>query len=187
MLATTTVRLVHHVQLRHTVTGRPLGPLTARLDVVPYGWSLRVRGEDVVVTARDGVAPPAAPPTLTVSVADPLVAVRLATPVVDVLLTTAQITVDVEPSPMTLAVELSAPTGAAQVGRTVTARAVSGPTPRPTLPLPETTTPGTYRCAPVTWTDAFVPLDLMVNGTLLRQLTVDLTRAESRVRLVDTT
>jgi hypothetical protein len=39
----------------------------------------------------------------------------------------------------------------------------------------------------VTWTAAFIPLDLLVDGNLLRQLTVDLSRAETLVRLVDTT
>lgn len=186
MLATTTVRLAHHVRLRHTVTDRSIGPLTARLEPVPYGWSLRVRGTDVVVAVRDGAPDPDDVPVLTVAVIDPHLAARLATPVVDVPLTAADITVDVDPAPMTLAVDLVDPDGAPRTGRTLTAATSSGPAPRPTHPLPEVTA-GTYRTAPVTWTDAFVPLDLMVDGTLLRQLTVDLTRAETRVRLVDTT
>jgi hypothetical protein len=37
------------------------------------------------------------------------------------------------------------------------------------------------------WTAAFTPLDLLVDGDLLRQLAVDHTRSATRVRLVDTT
>ena len=95
---------------------------------------------------------------------------------------------DVTPLPATLAgVLLTAGTGAPRTGRTVVARAGSGPNSRPTVALPETTTPGTYRTAPVTWAAAFVPLDLLVDGGLLRRITVDLIRAETLVRLVDTT
>ena len=183
---TTTVRLVHVVRMRHTTTGEPI-PATARLDTVPYGWSLRVRGAEAVVTARDGVPTPTTKPTLTITAADPRTAALLATPSVDVPLTSADITVDVAPAPLRLVLELLAPsTGAPRTGRTVVARATGGPNPKPTVPLPEVD-PGVYRSAPVTWTSDFVPLDLLVDGDLLRQLTVDVAMAETRVRLVDTT
>lgn len=183
---TTTVRLVHRVRMRHAVTGEAVA-ITARLDAVPYGWSLRVRGTDAVVTARDGVPTPTTTPTLTVAAADHRTAAVLATPSVDVPLTSADITVDVAPAPMRLALELRTPgSGAPRTGRTVRARATTGPNPKPTVPLPEAA-PGLYRSAPFTWTAAFIPLDLLVDGDLLRQLTVDLTRAETLVRLVDTT
>lgn len=183
---TTTVRLVHRVRMQHAVTGEPIH-VTAHLDTVPYGWTLRVRGADAVVTARDGVPTPAAPPTLTLAAADPRTAALLATPSVDVPLTSADITVDAAPALLRLAVELRAPTsGAPRTGRTVVARATGGPNPKPTVALPEGD-PGVYRSAPVTWTAAFVPLDLVVDGDLLTQVTVDFARAETLVRLVDTT
>lgn len=182
---TTTVRLVHRVRLRHAATGEPIAA-TARLHPLPYGWSLRVRGADAVVTARDGVPTPAAPPTLTIAAADPTTSALLATPSVDVTLTSADITVDVPPVPLRLTVELRTPgTGAPRSGRTVLARATAG-APAPTVALPEAA-PGVYRSDPTTWTSDFVPLDLLVDGDLLRQVTVDLHAAETVVRLVDTT
>jgi len=187
IIATTTVRLVHRVGLRHAATGEQIAPVAAHLDTVPYGWSLRVHGDDVVVSARDGVAAPTTTPILTVSVADPRIAAVLATPSIDVALVAADITLDVAPVPMTLTVELAtAGTGAPRTGRTVTARAASGPNPKPTVPLPEVST-GVYRSAPFPWTAVFTPLDLLVDGDLLRQLAIDFTRTETHVRLVDTT
>jgi hypothetical protein len=185
-LATTTVRLAHRVRLRHTATGEVIEPVQAR-GVLPYGWAMRVRGGDVVVTTRDGAPVPAAAPVITVTVGDLRLAALVQTPTVDVPLGAAEITVDVAPVPMTLDVELSTPTsGVPRTGRTVTARATSGPTPRPTVPLPESA-PGVYGSGPVVWTAAFTPLDLLVDGDLLRQLAVDHTRSATRVRLVDTT
>lgn len=185
-LTTTTVRLAHVVRLRHAATGEAIEPVRASGEL-PYGWTMRVRGADVVVTTRDGTPVPAADPVITVSVGDLRTAALLATPTVDVPLTAAEITVDVAPVAMTLDVELSTPgTGAPRTGRAVVARATSGPTPRPTIALPETD-PGVYGSGPVVWTAAFTPLDLLVDGDLLRQLAVDHSRSATRVRLVDTT
>lgn len=185
-LATTTVRLVHVVRLRHASTGEVIAPVSAS-GSLPYGWSMRVRGADVVVTARDGTPVPAADPVVTVSVADLRAAALLATPTVDVTLAAAEITIDVAPVPISLEVELTTPaTGAPRTGGTVVARATSGPAPLPTIALPETD-PGVYGSGPVLWTAAFTPLDLLVDGDLLRQLAVDHTRSATRVRLVDTT
>jgi hypothetical protein len=187
IIATTTVTLAHRVSLRHASTGAPIAPVGARLDHTPHGWSLRVRGADVLLTARQGAPAPAATPTLTVWATDPQGALMLATPTVDVPLTGPDLTIDVEPVPMTLTVELVRPTtGAPRTGRTVAARATSGPNPRPTVPLPEVS-PGLYRSAPVRWTARHTPLDLRVDGSLLRQMAVDFTRTETRVRLIDTT
>jgi hypothetical protein len=148
---------------------------------------MRVRGGDVVVTARDGVPVPPAAPVITVAVSDLRLAALLQTPSVDVTLSSDDITVDVEPVPMTLDVALATPTtGAPRTGRTVTARATSGPTPRPTVPLAESDS-GIYRSGPTVWTADFTPLDLLVDGDLLRQLAVDHTRSATRIRLVDTT
>lgn len=187
-LAETTVRLEHRVSLRHAATGEPIGPVTAQPKTpLPTGWWLRTKGADVVVSRRDGAKAPDTTPVLVVSVADPLLALVLAATTVEVPLTAADITVDVAPVPMTLAVELTTPsTGVPRTGRTVTARAASGPNPRPSISLPEIS-PGVYQAAPTVWTAAFTPLDLLVGGTLLRRLGVDFTRTGTRVRLVDTT
>ncbi len=186
VIATTTVRLANRVRMRHTSTGRTI-PVAARLDAVPYGWSLRVRGDEAIVSVRDGAPIPTTAPTLTLTVAEPRLALLVGTPSLSTGLVAADITLDVAPVPMALAVELTTPsTGAPRTGRTVTARATSGPNPRPTVPLPEAA-PGVYRSGPFLWTAAFTPLDLLVGGVLLRQLTVDFATAETRVRLVDTT
>jgi hypothetical protein len=185
-IASTTVRLAHRVRLRHAATGSVIGSVSA-LGVLPPGWAMRTRDGNVVVTVRDGSPVPPAPPVITVAIADLRLAALVQTPTVDVTLDATDITVDVAPVPMTLDVELSTPTtGAPGTGRTVTARATSGPAPRPTIPLPESS-PGVYRSGPVVWTAAFTPLDLLVDGDLLRQLAVDHTRSSTRSRLVDTT
>jgi hypothetical protein len=44
-----------------------------------------------------------------------------------------------------------------------------------------------YRSAPVEWTAAFTPAELLVGGALLRAVHMDLRRTATRVRLVDTT
>jgi hypothetical protein len=130
--------------------------------------------------------PPAAP-VITVAISDRRLAALVQTPTVDVTLDTADITVDVDPAPITLDVSLSAPTtGLPLTGLVVTARASTGPTPLPTVPLAESE-PGVYSSGPVVWTAAFTPLDLLVAGELLRRLAVDHTRSTTRIRLVGTT
>src|SRR5262249_36755348 len=102
-------------------------------------------------------------------------------------LTAAAIDVTLHPVPMTLEVVLTTlSTGAPRTGRAVTARATSGPNPKPTIALPETS-PGIYRSAAVEWTQRFTPSDLLVDGRLLRTLSADLTSTTTRVHLVDTT
>jgi hypothetical protein len=181
-----TVRLAHRVRLRHTATGAVIEPVSAR-GVLPYGWAMRVRGGDVVISARDGVPVPPAAPVITVAVSDLRLAALVQTPTVDVTLSTPDITVDVDPAPMTLDVALLTPTNAVpRTGRTVVARATSGPMARPTVPLAESD-PGVYRSGPTVWTAAFTPLELLVDGELLHELTVDHARSSTRIRLVDTT
>jgi hypothetical protein len=187
VIGSATVRLVHRVALRHATTGEPLHPLRAYADALPHGWWFRVLGGDVLVVRREGAPVPAAPPAITVSVADPRLAAVLQVPSHEVTLTVADVTVDVAPVPMTLTVELeTAATGGPRTGRTVTARAGSGDAPRPIISLDEVTD-GRYVSDPVVWTADLVPFDLLIDGELLRRTTVDLMRTETRVRLVDTT
>lgn len=181
----TAVRLAHRVRLRHTATGAVIEPVRAH-GLLPYGWAMRVRRGDVVVTARDGTPVPAAPPVITVTIADPRLAALLRTPAVDVTLSSADITVDLDPAPATLDVALLTPaTGAPRTGRTVTARATSGPAPLPAVALTESG-PGLYSSGPTVWTAAFTPLDLFIDGKLLRRVAVDHARSATRLRLVDT-
>jgi hypothetical protein len=154
---------------------------------LPYGWAMRVRGGDVVVTARDGAPVPVAEPVITVAIGDLRLASLVQTPTVDVTLSAADITIDVAPVPMALDVELSTPTtGDPSTGRTVVARATSGSTPPHTVSLLEAD-PGVYRSGPIVWTADFTPLELLVDGDVLRQFAMDHTRSSTRVRLVDTT
>ena len=195
MLATAATSLRNQVRLVHASTGDALGPVTARLTTPRYGWWVRTAGDTAVVTKRDDVADPPVLPTLAVTLLDGRLADLLGFPPADgqarhtvvVDLTTAAIDVTLHPVPMTLEVVLTTmSTAAPRTGRTVTARATSGPDPKPTIALPETA-PGIYRSAAVEWTQPFTPSDLLVDGQLLRTLSADLTSITTRVHLVDTT
>ncbi|MEX5301260.1 hypothetical protein [Kocuria sabuli] len=195
ILATSTTELRHTIRVVHASTGRPVRGLAARLEPVPHGWSLRVTRGIVVVVARTDVEDPSSPPTAVLTLTDEALAGVLVLPPVDgrpprtvkAPLTDTELEVVLRPVPMTLSAVLTQPAdGAPRTGAEVVARATSGPDPRPEVRLPELM-PGTYRSAPVEWTAAFTPLDLLVDGSLLRTLTVDFTAGATRIRLVDTT
>jgi hypothetical protein len=169
--------------------------VTAWLTTPRYGWGVRTAGDTVVVTKRDDVADPPVLPMLAVTLLDGRLADLLIFPPADgpprhtvmIDLATAAIDVTLHPVPMTLEVVLTATsTAAPRTGRVVTARATSGPDPKPTIALPEAS-PGIYRSAAVEWTQPFTPSDLLVDGQLLRTLSADLTSITTRVHLVDTT
>ncbi|MCX2183912.1 hypothetical protein KV205_25760 [Streptomyces sp. SKN60] len=183
--AGTTVRLAHTVRVLHAVSGEPVEPLSARLDRPRPGWSVRTRANTVAVAVRDGAPAPSGPPVLSIAVADPVLAAALATPAMTVPLTGAELELRLAPVPMTLSVELLATEDHTATGRTMVASAKSGPSPRPTVALPETV-PGVYVSAPVVWTAAFRPLELLVDGASLGEITIDVTRGSPRVRLVAT-
>ncbi|QDG66669.1 hypothetical protein NIBR502772_11050 [Pseudarthrobacter sp. NIBRBAC000502772] len=195
MIATVSTRLRHMVRLVHASTGIPLQGLRAQLEPALYGWSLRVLPDTVVVSVRTDVAPPPVPPKLVVTLTDGAVANLLVIPplaerpprtiVVD--LTADEVDVSLQPVELTLTVVLTSPsTGTPRTAATVTARATSGPSPKPVIALPEVE-PGTYRSAPALWTAAFVPLDLLVDGSLLRTLHMNFMTSATRTHLVDTT
>ena len=56
-----------------------------------------------------------------------------------------------------------------------------------TIALPETATPGTYRSTARTWTADHHPGDLRVDGQSVRKVAVDVTRADTRIHVVDPT
>jgi hypothetical protein len=197
ILATVTTRLRHVVRLVHSSTGAPVRGLIARLSEPAHGWFVRVLPDAVIVSARTDVAEPAVPPQLVITLTDGAVANVLVLPPVTGLpprtvvadLTAEEVDLPLQPVPMTLSVVLTKPsTGEPRTGATVTARATSGSEPRPTVPLSEAEfEPGLYRSAPVVWTAAFTPLDLHVDGSRLRTVTVDFTKTTSWLHLVDTT
>lgn len=199
MIASSTARLLHRVDVTHAATGQPLEVAEASLTGAPHGWFVRIRAGAVAVVDRertpapragvapDPTAPPAPAPTLTIRLADGPGHPRMADRTADIPLTAAAAAHSATPAPAVLEVELVTPsTGAPAAGRTVTARATQGPTPRPTHSLAEVR-PGVYRSGVVTWTSAFTPMDLIVGADLLRQVRVDVTRTTTRIRLVDTT
>jgi len=195
MLATTATSLRNQVRLVHASTGEAIGPVTASLTTPRCGWGVRTAGNTVVVTKRDDVADPPVLPGLAVTLLDGRLADLLDFPPADnqppgtvvVGLAEAVIDVTLHPVPMTLEIELTAISlGDPRTGRTVTARASSGPDPKPTIALPEVA-PGIYRSAAVEWTRSFTPFDLLVDGQPLRTLSVDLTSTITRVPLVDPT
>lgn len=186
ILASTTVRRLHDISARHASTGEPIA-IRARLEpTAPHGWHLRVRGAHAIVIGRSGVTPPPALPTVHLTVADRRRALSLATQEADVALTAVDLVHEFQPIDMVLTVALFTRSGDPRTGRTVRARATSGPNPRPTVALTETDS-GVYRSAATRWTAQFHPFDLMVNNRLLRKLAIDFTKRETRVRLVDTT
>jgi hypothetical protein len=178
-------KLRHHVRAAHAATGQGIAPLRAALEVTPPGWYVGVKGADVVVTAREGVPEPAAPPVALITVADPLTALWVAPTSVRVNLTAPELTATFAPVAMTLTVELVAKAGGApSPGRALVARGSGAPD----VALPEVAgEPGTYRSASRVWTAAHVPLELRIGATVLARLTLDFTRADTRVRVVDPT
>ena len=194
-IATVRTQLKHHVRLTHASTSTPIAGIAARLRPAAFGWSMRVAGADVVVSARTDAPPLTVTPELAVTVVDGITAGLLVIPAIPgelpntvvVSLTAAEIDVPLHPVPMTLTVVLTTPsTGAPRTGGTVVARARSGPNPKPTIALPEVA-PGVYTSAAVEWTSAFLPADLLVNTKLLRVFSIDLSTTKTRIHLVDTT
>lgn len=187
-----TTRLRHEVRLVHASTGEVLGPLQGRLlDPVP-GWVARPGGDAVVVIAREGLPEPVAPPRLAVTLQPAWWREVLAFPpapgqperTVVVPLDAATKTVRLHPTRMTLVVRLTEPsTGEPRTGRTVRARAHSGSA---TIALPEGD-PGVYTSALVEWTTAFTPCEVLVDGDLLRTVSLDFTTSSTSIRLVDVT
>ena len=193
VIASIETTLAHQVRLVHTATGQRISVTAPTLLSTPFGWRVRVAGDEVVVvipTDRPVVTPP---PRLQVVVADGVLADLLTLPPLEpdqppnsvrVPLAAAEIDVPVPPVPMTLTVVLTAAgTGDPSTGRTVTVRG----TPGPAIPLPETAEPGTYRSAAVVWDRKHTPGDLRVGTTSVRKVSVDVRRTDTRIHVVDPT
>lgn len=187
-----TTALRHEVRLVHASTGEVLGPVQGRLlDAVP-GWFARPGGDAVVVIARAGLPDPATTPRLAVTLQPAWWREVLEFPpapdqpdrTVVVPLDAAAKTVELHPKQMTLVVRLTEPTtGDPSTGKTVTARATTGGA---TVAFTEGD-PGVYTSALVEWTKAFTPCEVLVDGDLLRTVSLDFTTSTTSIRLVDVT
>ena len=195
-LGTTTTELRHRIRLVHATTGQPIAPLAVAPAPLALGWVARVVGPDVIVTATTsdaGSAARPAPTTLDVVVLDAALADLLALPApaadqppnsIRVALGAPENEVPVVPAPMTLSALLTVQGGTASItGSTVAVRGTSGTT----IALPESPTPGTYRSTARTWTADHHPGDLRVDGQSVRKVAVDVTRADTRIHVVDPT
>jgi hypothetical protein len=175
-------RLVHHVRAQHASTGRPLQPVTAQLEDPPPGWHVSVKGADVVVTTRDGMPAPAQPPVLTLALADPRQTIVMQAPQAQLTLNAPAIVHEFTAAAMTLTVELVTAAGEASTGQDVKARGTAGSP----VPLPEVSgEPGLYRSAPRVWGKAFDPFTLAVGTEDATQLSIDFSRTDTRVRVLD--
>ncbi|RHW23355.1 hypothetical protein D0Z08_30155 [Nocardioides immobilis] len=193
VIASIETTLAHQVRLVHTATGQRI-PITApALLSTPFGWRVRVAGDEAVVVVPTGQPAVTPAPRLQMVVADGVLADLLDLPPLDpdqeprsvrVPLTAAEIEVPVPPVKMTLTVVLTAAgTGDPSTGRMVTVRG----TPGPAIPLPETVEPGTYRSAAIVWDRKHTPGDLRVGTTSVRKVGVDVRRTDTRVHVIDPT
>jgi hypothetical protein len=193
VIATLETTLAHQVRLVHSATGQRIPVTAPALLSTPFGWRVRVAGDEVVVVVPAGQPAVTPAPVLQVVVADGVLADLLTLPPlgpdqpprsVRVPLTAAEIEVSVPPVPMTLTVVLtSAGTGDPSAGKTVTVRG----TPGPAIALPETAELGTYRSAAVVWDKQHTPGDLRVGTTSVRKVGVDVRRTDTRIHVVDPT
>ena len=202
------LKVEHIIRARHASTGKPIEPLEAAWkdsEEVPLGKQLKVLRGTVLVAMDQRFLPPEPEPgdpplleppdiTLTVSVPDGPVASRLGDVDKELALKAFVTTVELkhevafEPIPMTLTVDLvrpgAGPNGGPSAGKTVEARA-SNATREPLLEV--AAEPGTYRSAARVWTAGFNPLDLLVGNTLVRRISIDFGRTDTRVTVVDPT
>lgn len=193
LLATITTELVHTVRLVHASTGAPIRAVRVGPALGSPGWSTRVVDGTAVVTRRtDGSGP--APTHLDLIITDATLAAVLDLPAaaddqppssVRVALTGPTLEVPLAPVPMVLTVVLAAhTTGAPSVGKTVTVRPSTGAA--VTLdPVPGK--PGHYASDARVWTAAFTPADLRIGSTTVRKVSLDFTRAQTSIHVVDPT
>lgn len=179
-----TLTLRHRIHAVHATTGRPITAIAATLtEPLPTGWVFEVRGADVLISAWDDATDTAAMPDIELSVRDPEVAVRLAEPDARIALAVPEMTHQFDPAPSVLEVELIAPNGSPRSGRAVEARGTTGTL----VGLAEDGTTGLYRSPSTTWTAEFHPLEVLVHGTAIQRVAIDVTHRTTRIRLIDPT
>jgi hypothetical protein len=177
-----TLTLRHRVHAAHATTGEPITAIAATVvPPLPVGWIVEVRSGDVLVSAWQHAPAPEDTPQVRLRVLDPRL--RLDPPEVEIPLDRAEILHAFTAARSRLEVVLLTPDGDPSTGRTVEARGTSGSP----APLSEQGATGTYRSAERTWPARFHPLELAVDGTAVRRIALDLTRATTRVRVIDPT
>jgi hypothetical protein len=200
---TAVLKVEHIVRATHASTGQPIAPLEAGWkNPPPPGKLISILGGTVVVSMDQRHLPEKPPggyaqlPKLTLRVLVPDGPVARLLSDLERELVVAQIVeagavdhaLELEPIPMTLTVDLvragAGPNGGPSPGKTVEARASNATR----EPLPEVAgEPGTYRSAARVWTAGFNPLDLLVGNTLVRRISIDFGRTDTRVTVVDPT
>lgn len=179
-----TLTLRHRIHAVHATTGRLITAIAATLtEPLPTGWVFEVRGADVLISAWDDASAIEAMPDVELSVRDPELAVRLAAPDATVALAATEITHEFDPAPSVLEVELITPNGSPSSGRALEARGTTGTL----VGLAEDGTTAVYRSPSTTWTAEFHPLEVLVDGTAIQRVAIDLTHRTTRIRLIDPT
>jgi hypothetical protein len=194
------LKVEHVIRATHASTGQPIAPLDARwTEPALPGKMLTVIDGTIVVAMDQRYLPTPLPtnaPKLTIEIVVPdgPMAWRLDDPEkqlsVERFVVTGEMDhkVEFEPIPMTVTVDLVRPGAGANGGpstaKTVVARSSNGVH----VPLPEVAgEPGTYRSAARVWTAGFNPFDLLVGGSLVRRISIDFARTDTRLTVVDPT
>lgn len=177
----------HVIRLVHSATGQPITAVRLAPVAWPTGWAARVVGGAVVVVGPEGGVGPA---RVDVVITDGAIADLLDLPApaadqppdsVRVPLAADAIDVPVDPIALKLVVEVH---GDPPPSPTLTAKvtAASGGT---TVNLTKDA-PGVYSATRV-WGANFINADLTVGGQFVRKVSLDYTRAVTRIHVVDPT
>lgn len=172
--------LRHRVVAVHDTTGAPV-PIRAEVEPpLPNGWVLRRRRSDVLISAWSRAADLHADTRVTLTVADPSLKARLVTTEATGELAGAQILHRFVPRPSQLQVELRRPDDDPSTGKMVRARGRDG-----SVVALQEVEPGIYRSDPTTWSSQFHPVDVVVDGTPVHKVVLDIGVPTTRVRLID--
>ena len=191
VIATSTTSLAFEVRLLHASTGKVIDRIAIGPTAWSPGWSARVIAGTVAVS-RSTFATSLAPGHIDVTVTDPLLAAHLDFPpgpaggnTIRVPLTGPVNEVAVNPTAMVLTVVLvTEGSGAPSVGKTLAVHPSTGAD----VPLSAVPgSPGTYASAPRVWGAPFTPADLKIGSTTVRKVSLDFTRAQTRINVVDPT
>jgi hypothetical protein len=187
VIASTLTTRRHLVRLTHGATKETIEAIRLGPVEWPRGWSSRIaRGIVVVQGPETGAGPSHLDVIVTDAVLVPLLA--LPTPADDqppdsvrVALGAEEIEVAVNPAALELIVTVHSATAPAG-GLVVQVKAASGGT---TVTLTEGA-PGVYSASRV-WGTGFINADLLVGGQSVRKVSLDYSRAKTRIHVVDPT